>query len=128
SDIPLGHRTGSLQLALFARNYATVPDPTATLAQDFGLHGTQQGGDWGAMGWRSPETAAALQALLQGSASPAHAAALRRQVVATLGEELPVIPIAWYRLQVAVSPRLRHLVLDPLERSYHLDQLRWSAA
>jgi peptide/nickel transport system substrate-binding protein len=127
-DIPLGHRTGSLQLALLARNYATVPDPTATLAQDFGMHGTQQGGDWGALGWRSPETAAALQVLLQGSASPAQAAALRRQVVTTLGEELPVIPIAWYRLQVAVSPRLGPIVLDPLERSYHLDQLRWSAA
>lgn len=127
-DIPLGHRTGSLQLGLFARNYATVPDPTATLAQDFGRHGTRQGGDWGAMGWHHPGTAAALQALLRGTADAAQAAALRRQVMTQLRDDLPVIPIAWYRLQVAVSPRLRHVLLDPLERSYHLDQIRWSPA
>jgi peptide/nickel transport system substrate-binding protein len=34
-DVPLGHRDGSLQLALAARNYANVPDPTGTLAGDF---------------------------------------------------------------------------------------------
>lgn len=124
-DIPLGHRTGSLQLGLFARNYATVPDPTATLAQDFGRHGAAQGGDWGAMGWHHAPTADALQALLQGTADASRAAAWRAQVMTALRGELPVIPIAWYRLQVAVSPRVGHVVLDPLERSYQLHQIRW---
>ena len=65
-DIPLGHRDGSLQLGLAARNYATVPDPTGTLMQDFGA----AGGDWGAMGWRSDALAAALAELSRGASTP----------------------------------------------------------
>ncbi|RYY68760.1 MAG: ABC transporter substrate-binding protein, partial [Comamonadaceae bacterium] len=122
-EIPLGHRDGSLQLGLAARNYASVPDPVGTLAQDFG----PQGGDWGAMGWHSEAVVAALRELSRGVATPERSAALRAQVLATLQEELPVIPIAWYRQQVAVSPRVQGVTLDPLERSYRLTDLRWKA-
>lgn len=51
SEIPSGHQDGTLELGLLARNYSLVPDPIGTLLQDFG----QQGGDWGAMGWRSAQ-------------------------------------------------------------------------
>lgn len=120
-DIPLGHRDGTLELALAARNYATVPDPTATLLQDFGA----SGGDWGAMGWRSERVRTALSALMQGGQSVAAQAQLRRDVVAELHAQLPVIPIAWYRQQVAVSRRVEGVSLDPLERSYRLTHMRW---
>ncbi|MDP9891921.1 peptide/nickel transport system substrate-binding protein [Variovorax boronicumulans] len=122
-DIPLGHRDGSLQLGLAARNYATVPDPTGTLMQDFGA----SGGDWGAMGWRSDAVARALAELSRGTSSAERAAALRTQVTAVLHAELPVIPITWYRQQVAVGRRLEGVSLDPLERSYRLTAMRWAA-
>ncbi|MDP9991874.1 peptide/nickel transport system substrate-binding protein [Variovorax boronicumulans] len=122
-DIPLGHRDGSLQLGLAARNYATVPDPTGTLMQDFGA----SGGDWGAMGWRSDAVVRALSELSRGTSSAARTAVLRMQVTTVLHAELPVIPITWYRQQVAVGRRLEGVSLDPLERSYRLTAMRWRA-
>ncbi|HET6828975.1 MAG TPA: ABC transporter substrate-binding protein [Ramlibacter sp.] len=122
-DVPLGHRDGSLQLALAARNYANVPDATGTLLQDFG----PQGGDWGAMGWSDPAVSAALQTLARGQLTPARAQQLRRTVTRALQEQLPVIPITWYRQQVACSARLAGVSLDPLERSYRLTDMEWRA-
>lgn len=121
-DIPLAHKDGSLQLALAARSYATVADPTATLLQDFGPHG----GEWGAMGWHDDRVAAALRRLLESPPSGAEQERLRRLVARRLHEDLPVIPIAWYRLQVGVNPRLEGVRLDPLERSYRLTDMYWS--
>lgn len=120
-DIPIGHRDGSLQLGLVARNYATVPDPAGTLLQDFGAGG----GDWGAMGWHNQALEANLIDLVQGNLPPAMLSERRRRVAGLLHAELPVIPVAWYRQQVAVSSRLSGVSLDPLERSYRLTQIRW---
>jgi peptide/nickel transport system substrate-binding protein len=120
-DVPLGHRDGSLQLALVARNYANVPDPTGTLLQDFG----PSGGDWGATGWSDPAVTAALQSLARGQLPPARAQQLRRTVTRALQEQLPVIPVTWYRQQVACSKRLAGVSLDPLERSYRLTDMEW---
>lgn len=122
-DIPVGHRDGSLQLGLAARNYATVPDPTGTLVQDF----APQGGDWGAMGWRSDALTAALNELARGGATAGRTIELRARVAAVLQAELPVIPVTWYRQQVAVGMRVDGVSLDPLERSYRLTALRWRA-
>lgn len=120
-DIPLGHRDGSLELALAARNYGNAPDPLITLLQDFG----PDGGDWGAMNWRHEGLLAAMRALA-GGAEPARADALRRSMAATLQSELPVLPIAWYREHVAVAGRVAGVRLDPLERSLRLDAMRWA--
>ena len=122
-DIPIAHRDGSLRLGLAARNYASVPDPTGTLLQDFGA----AGGDWGATGWRDDGVVAALGALARGGLDASQAAAARARVARTLHEALPVIPVAWYRQQVAVSARVTGIRLDPFERSYHLTSLRWRA-
>ncbi len=122
-DIPLAQRDGTLELGLCARNYATVPDPVGTLLQDF----ANGGGDWGAMNWPHPEVSAALTALTRDKLTPARAAELRRQVLRTLHDELPVIPVCWYRQQVAVSRRIDGVSLDPLERSFRLTGLRWKA-
>ena len=122
-DVPLGHRDGSLELALAARNYATVPDPTGTLLQDFG----PRGGDWGAMGWSSDTLDRALAELALGTAGAERSAALRASVAAVLQAELPVIPVTWYRQQVAVGRRLAGVSLDPLERSYRISRMGWQA-
>ncbi|MDP3227508.1 MAG: ABC transporter substrate-binding protein [Acidovorax sp.] len=121
-DVPRGHRDGSLQLALAARNYTNVPDPTGTLAADFAA----QGGDWGAMGWHSETVVQALQELTRTQPTPERTRALRGAITLTLQTELPVIPVAWYRQHVAVAPRLAGVSLDPLERSYRLTGMEWN--
>ncbi len=123
-DIPMGHRDGTLQLALAARNYANVPDPAGTLAGDF----SAKGGDWGAMGWHSDAVVQALAELMRSATDARRAQALRATVTQTLQDELPVIPIAWYRQHVAVNRRLQGVSLDPLERSYRLTDMHWSNA
>lgn len=122
SDIPAGHRNGTLQMALGARNYATIPDPSVTLLQDFAAAGS----DWGAMGWSDPALVAALTSL-QGPAGEAARIAARRQVAAILQAELPAIPIAWNRLVAAVQPWITGFSLDPLERSYRISRMRWQS-
>ena len=123
-DIPLGHRDGTLQLAMAARNYANVPDPAGTLAGDF----SAKGGDWGAMGWHSDAVVQALAELMRSTPDARRAQAMRATVTQTLQSELPVIPIAWYRQHVAVNRRLQGVSLDPLERSYRLTDMHWSNA
>lgn len=121
SDIPAGHRDGTLEIGLAARNFSLVPDPMGTVLADFGT----RGGDWGAMGWSSPELAEALQAL-QRTDVPKERAALRTRVSEILQAELPVIPIAWYDLRVAASRRLAGVSVDPLELSYRISRMRWA--
>ena len=90
SDIPAGHRSGALQIGLVARNFGSLPDPVATLADDYGV----EGGDWGAMGWHSAPLSEALARLSNGGvlAGSAQAARLRAEVARELQQGLPVIP------------------------------------
>ncbi|MFL9923998.1 ABC transporter substrate-binding protein [Herbaspirillum lusitanum] len=119
SDIPAGHRSGALEMGLTARNFGNLPEPVATLLQDFG----PQGADWGAMNWSDPQVVAALNRLADSAGQPQQDRAL---VAATLQRELPVIPVVWYRQTVAVSQRLRGAGIDPFERSYRISQLEWA--
>ena len=118
SDIPAGHRSGGLQMGLVARNFGNLPDPVATLLQDFGL----DGGDWGAMGWRNAEVPALLARLASGAADSGE----RARVAAILQSELPLIPVVWYRQVCAVSRRIEGASIDPFERSYRISQLLWN--
>jgi peptide/nickel transport system substrate-binding protein len=123
SDIPAGHRSGSLQMGLVARNFGNLPNPVATLLQDFG----RDGGDWGAMGWRNAEVPATLARLASGTqAAPRLARADRARVAAVLQSELPVIPVVWYRQVCATSRRIDGASIDPFERSYRISHLVWN--
>ncbi len=120
SEIPAGHRDGTLELGMYARNFALVPDPLISLIDDF----SEKGADWGAMNWSSPVVTTALQRLaIDPGANEARAH--RAQVINVLQKELPVIPVAWYRQSAAVSKKLEGVALDPLERSYLLTDMRW---
>lgn len=121
SEIPAGHKDGTLEIALLARNFALVPDPIGTVLQDFG----PKGGDWGAMNWSSAEMAATLQDLAK-TTDPAKRAALRGAVSRIIQAELPVIPVAWYRHTAAISKRVTGVTVDPLERSYRLTDIQWA--
>lgn len=122
SDIPAGHRSGALQLALAARNFGNLPDPVATLLQDFG----PAGGDWGAMGWDDRQVSSTLAGLADGRIDAAAEGAARARVAAVLQQQLPVIPVVWYRQTCAVSRRIRGASLDAFERSYRISSLQWT--
>lgn len=121
SEIVSQHRDGSLQIALLSRNFLLTPDPLATLSSDFG----PDGGDWGAMGWSSPELTRALQQLESGALTPAERRQRHSVILRQLQQALPVIPIAWSELAVARHRQLDHLYVDPYELSYHLAELEW---
>lgn len=121
SEIPAGHEDGTLELGLYARNFSLVPDPLVTLLEDF----DSDGAEFGAMGWTSPAVTKSLRQL-SGGTEKASADALRTDVVQVLHEQLPVIPVAWYRQSAVVSDRVQGVVLDPLERSYRISDVRWA--
>ncbi|KGM12413.1 ABC transporter substrate-binding protein [Cellulomonas bogoriensis] len=122
SEIPAGHQDGTLDVGLYARNYALVPDPAVTLLGDF----APEGSDWGAMGWNDEDLTAALEAMAEGL-DDAQAADARAQVAQIMQDELPVIPVAWYRQSAVVNERVAGMTLDPLERSWWLSELTWSS-
>jgi peptide/nickel transport system substrate-binding protein len=121
SEIPAGHKDGSLEIGLLARNYSLVPDPIGTLLQDFG---STSGGDWGAMGWTSAQVRSSLDAL-SSSNDEKRRSQLRGSIATVLHAELPVIPIAWYQHTATSSKRLQGVTIDPLERSYRISQMSW---
>lgn len=120
SEIPAGHQDGTLEVALYARNYGLTPDPIGTTIQDFGIGG----GDWGSMGWDNAEVAKALDEISM-TADPEKRAPYIAQVAKALQDELPLLPITWYQHTAAVSTKLDGVVIDPLQRSYGLSKLSW---
>jgi len=119
SDIPAGHRAGSLEMGLVARNFGTTPDPTATMVGDY----ANGGGDWGAMNWHDAALDAALGRLAAGAQRPD---ADRAIVAGRLQASLPVIPVVWYRQTIAVSNRVRNVTIDAFERSYRISDIQWN--
>lgn len=117
SEIPAKHADGTLQMALFARNFGLVPDPIGTLLQDYA-----PGGDWGAMGWENTELTGLVGKLAKGTGADAD----RARVSAILNEELPVIPIAWYQQTAAASKAVTGAFVDPYERSFGLRSMKWA--
>lgn len=117
SEIPAKHNDGTLSTALFARNFALVPDPVGSLLQDYA-----PGGDWGAMGWSNEAFTAGVKAMAAGTAPDG----TREGLVATLHAEMPVLPIAWYQLNMAVSDGITGVVVDPFERTLDLSSVTWT--
>ncbi|KUM43327.1 ABC transporter substrate-binding protein [Pseudomonas sp. EpS/L25] len=120
SAIPAAHHDGSLQLALYGRNFALVPDPLVTLLNDFS-HG---GAEWGPLGWKNATFDQALTSLLA-TDDPAEQQRQRRIAMAQVQQELPVIPVAWYRQTLAVSTAVEGAAIDPFERTFGLSKMRW---
>ncbi|MGQ4274805.1 ABC transporter substrate-binding protein [Terrihabitans sp. B22-R8] len=121
SDIPSGHRDGTLEMGLYARNYALTPDPFVNVLDDFG----EGGGDWGAMNWSAPDVAAALTKASR-SGNPDDRIAAIRLVTQSVQNELPVLPIAYYQHTIAHNSKLEGVVVDPLEMNYGLAAMSWS--
>ena len=114
SAIPARHADGSLDLGLVARNFSLIPDPIGTVLSDYAPTG-----DWGAMGWENPTFVERVGAIARGEADED----TRAEAAATLHEELPVIPIAWYRQTLAVARTVEGAIIDPFERTFGLQAL-----
>lgn len=122
SEIPAGQADGSLELALIAKHFALVSDPLVDVAAVF----APKGSDWGVMNWSSPAVQEAISGLEAG-ASGADAEQYRETVVRTVQAELPLIPVAWYRMNAAVNDRVEGFVMDPLEANWRLTDLTWAS-
>ena len=127
SAIPAGHHDGSLDMALFARNLAMVPDPIGNVLSDYAGTPEAPSGDWGAMGWFDADFTAELERMAREGYGPTPAGQdPRAQASGVIQRALPVIPIAWYYQNLAISNRLQSAQVDPWERSFGLSELRWA--
>jgi peptide/nickel transport system substrate-binding protein len=119
SEVPARHAEGTLQLALVAKHFALVSDPLVDVADVF----SAQGSDWGVMSWRDPDVERALARLTAG-ANGSVAARHRETIARTAQQELPLIPVAWYRMNAAVDERVQGFVMDPLETNWRITEMR----
>lgn len=122
SAIPAGQADGSLELALIAKHFALVSDPLVDIAAVF----DEDGDDWGAMNWRDPAMQEAINGLLEGATGNT-AAAHRTTISRVAQEQLPLIPVAWYRMNAAVNDRVEGFVMDPLETTWRLTDITWAS-
>jgi len=122
SEIPAGHADGTLELGLFARHFALVSDPLVTVADTF----APEGSDWGVLNWQDAGVTDAVDELLDG-AEDTRAEELRATITETAQEQLPLIPVAWYRMNAAVSDRVEGFVIDPLESSWRISDARFAS-
>lgn len=121
SEIAAGHQDGSLELALYSRNYGLLPDPTGILREDYKVGGS----DWGAMNWSD---SVKFQSLLEKYTATNDATALpplRKEIMLMLQEQMPMIPLVYSMLNVAHSHELLGLELDPFEKVFYLNKLSW---
>ncbi|WP_245680375.1 ABC transporter substrate-binding protein [Alteromonas confluentis] len=120
SAIPSGHTDGTLQTALMARNFANIPDPLGILLADFT---SEQGGEWGPMNWQNPSLFSRIEQIGR-ETSEASLPAQARDVIRTINDDLPLIPVVYYMQHSAVSDRLQHFSFDPYERSFRIADLQ----
>ncbi len=120
SEIPKAHQDGTLQMALYARNYGNTPDPLASLQEDL----NPQGSDWGVMNYHNPALTQALHDIAT-ITDDAKRDELKKQVATILVDERPLIPIVYYHQSASAHKTLQGLSLDPFERKYNLNQLKW---
>lgn len=120
SEIPAGHNNGTLEMALYARNYGTLPDPLGVLLQDF----APTGSDWGVMNWHDDALSQALTAL-ETETTPNKIEQLKQQVAQIIYQQKPIIPIVYYQQTAVAHKSLKGLKLDPFERSFYLNELSW---
>lgn len=121
SEIPARQADGSLELALIAKHFALVADPLIDVSTVF----APQGNDWGVMGWKDADLTRAVNGLLAGAEGD-EAQRHRDTIVRTAQEQLPLVPVAWYRMNAAVNERVDGFQMDPLETTWRLSDLRWA--
>ena len=119
SGIPAAIRDGTMQLSMFARTYVNVPEPIATIVPDF----TRERSTWGTLNWAGRDRVKALTDEYVQSFDEPRKQAIRMEITRVIHDEVPVTAVAWFEHTVAVSNRVRGLVIDPYETRYMLDKV-----
>jgi len=114
--VPAAIQAGRMQMTMFARTYVNVPEVIASIIPDF----TRERSTWGSLNWDGRDRMKPLSDAYVESFDPARKAALRRDMLRLLHEEMPVTAVAWFEHTVAVHKRVRGLVIDPFEMRYML--------
>ncbi|NAW88517.1 ABC transporter substrate-binding protein [Photobacterium halotolerans] len=122
SAIPARHHDNSLEMALIARNFGTLADPLPLLMNDFA---TEKGSDWGPMHWSSP-TFSHLLAQLAAEPDSVQYRQLARQAAGLLADEMPLIPVTYYRQIVAVNDKISGFSFDPFEINYRVSEMQFN--
>lgn len=120
SDIPASHQDGSLEMALYARNYGLIPDPLGALMEDF----DPKGADWGVMNWQNQELTDTL-AKLNASTDESEKATLKQRISQIIYDEQPITPVVYYQQNVASNKALKNVELDSFERSFNISKMSW---
>jgi len=116
SEIPVRHGNGTLEMALFSRNLALVPDPLGTLLTDY-----VASNDWGSMNWDNEEYVILIRKLASGQGGREE----RERAIEIMHQELPLIPVAWYQNSIGFSKRIKGAFNDPYERNIGLRDIEW---
>ncbi|MGP5211656.1 ABC transporter substrate-binding protein [Psychrobacter alimentarius] len=118
SEIPASHQDGTLEMALYARNYGMTPDPVGSLIEDFDPNGS----DWGVMNWQN---AALSKDLLTLETTKGNDVATKKRVSKIIFDERPIVPVVYYQQNAAAHKSLKGLEIDGLERNFYLNKLSW---
>jgi len=122
SEIPAGHQDGTLEMALYARNYGMTPDPVGSLIEDF----DPKGSDWGVMNWQNSELSDSLSKLETTKDNDSgNNIATKQKVSKIIYDERPVVPVVYYQQNAAAHKSLKGLEIDGLERNFYLNKLSW---
>ena len=119
--IPQTHKDGTMQMSLFSRNFAMVPDAGGIIDSDY----TKGGAAWGSLGWNIPEFDQVVADYTKSFDKQA-AAEARNKITRILHDELPLIPIAWSHKAVVHHKSITGVTEDMYELTYFLDQIKWA--
>lgn len=114
--IPAAIKDGTMQTTMFARTYVNVPEVISTIIPDF----TRERSTWGTLNWPERDRVKVLTDEYVQSFDADRKAQLRRDILAIIQEDMPVLPLAWFEHTVAVNRRVKGLVIDPYEMRYML--------
>lgn len=119
ANIPAAIKDGTMQMTMFARTYVNVPEVIATIIPDF----TRERSTWGTLNWPGRDRMKALTEEYVQSFDETRKAALRKDMLRIIQEEVPVAAISWFEHTVAVHNRVKGLVIDPFETRYLLQKV-----
>jgi peptide/nickel transport system substrate-binding protein len=122
AGIPAAIQAGTMQMTMFARTYVNVPDPIATVIPDF----TRERSTWGTLNWDGRDRMKVMTDAYVQSFDDAKKAAIRKDILKLIHDELPVTAVSWFEHTVAVHKRVKGLVIDPFETRYWLQTIRLS--
>jgi len=116
----------TLALGLARRAYGMAPDPVGTLLVDY-LAENSDNAVWGGINFTDPDLQTAFADYL-GATNEEQTASARGRILEIMNGALPILPLAWYDYNVAISDRVDFdsVPVDALELSFWIDRVAWA--